>query len=185
MSTRLRWLNPFFAEHHELRTELSPADCIDQLKASVVSRYSPRTWFWADAETPVFGHVADREFHFKRLHTFVRGWLLQEARGTIDPDGLGSSVLHVRIGLSPNNATLIGLQLLLTPVIALGAAIWFPHATDPIPRIVWLLLPALAYAPYVLDRLWWSEDDRFLLDFLRETIAPVPHHRLYEGRRTD
>lgn len=118
----------------------------------------------------MFGRVSDRGFDFKKVHTWVRPWLLQEARGKVEAAGAGS-VVHVRIGLTPINAVLILLEAALLIAVAIVAPLAFPDANGSVPRIAWALVPLIAAVPYVLDRLWWARDAKFLMDWLAETVA--------------
>jgi hypothetical protein len=184
LTDRSVWLNPFHAERETIETHLSPDECIERLRQVMVSRYSPRTWLFAQDDGPVIGGVSGRNFWMQRVHTFVRPWLLQQASGIVEPSSSGSLV-HVRVGMKPVNATLhvlLGAALLL---VAFVAAVAFPNALAPWPTVAWALWPALALAAYAIDRLWWAGDAAYLRRLVAEIISPGPAWHPYEDVQRD
>ena len=165
---RIVWMNPFHAEHVTVRSDFSASECLDALRGATVSRYSPRTWFVANDEWPVVGHVSGNTFWIQRMHTFERPWLLQQASGVVDSDGSGG-VVRLRISMKPINAVLVVAAGLIASVAALIAATWSPAIT-PLPSIVWALPVLAGLAKYSLDRLWWAGDAAYLSGFVSDVL---------------
>lgn len=167
---RLRWLNPFHAEHAVLRTDLSPAQCIEALGDVAVSRYSPRTWFISGEDVPVIGGVSGSRFWLRRNHAFEAKWLLQQSSGVVRADSGGGSVIEMRTSMKRANAVLvIGLGALISTVSVIGAT-WTPY-TAPWPPLAWALWPLAGIAKYLLDRLWWANDASYLRAFVSDALA--------------
>lgn len=165
----MRWANPFYAEHYSIETEMTAADCREALRTTVVSRYSPKSWFWARTDWPVFGAVRGNSFWLRRMHTLQRSHFLQEASGVIS-DGDRGSVVLFRVGMSLTNAaiqtTILGFALLAALVLAVAV----PQVLAPWPAAIWLAWPAAGAALLVLDRLWWADDDMFLVEFILRAV---------------
>ena len=169
MKRRLRWANPFYAEHYLVETVIGVEECSEALRAAVVSRYSPRTWLWARDEWPVFGAVHKNRFWMRKVHALQRSYFLQEASGVISADHRGS-LIHFRIGMSRTNAailmTVLGITLLAAVVLMIAA----PQALAPWPAATWLAWPTAAAAFFVPQRLLWTNDDVFLVEFILRTV---------------
>ncbi len=166
---RIVWLNPFHTEHVTIRTDLAADACLEVLRAAIVSRYSPRTWFAADDQWPVMGAVSGKTFWIQRIHTLERPWLLQQGTGVVEPDGSGS-VARVRIAMKPVNAVLVVAVGVISSVAALIAALWSPPFA-PWPSIAWALWPLAGLAKYSTDRLWWAGDARYLQQFTVDALG--------------
>ncbi len=145
------------------------ADCSEALRTTVASRYSPKTWLWAREEWPVFGAVDKNSFWIRRIHTFQRSYFLQEASGVISANDHGSSI-RFRVGMSQTNAailvTILGIMLLAAIVLAIAV----PQALAPWPAATWFAWPAAGAALTVLERLWWADDEVFLVEFISQTV---------------
>ncbi|MDQ6721502.1 MAG: hypothetical protein M3003_12015 [Candidatus Dormibacteraeota bacterium] len=181
---RLAWINPFHATQTAILTELPPAAVSQRLREAVVSRYSPRTWFYARADWPVIGSVSGSTFWIQRVHTLVRAMTLPQASGVVEPRATGS-VIHLRLGMGRVNAILhvmLGAAVLL---VALAGVLLFPLVLAPWPRVTWLLLPIAALLLYSLDRVWWAGDVEYLRGFVAQiAAAPHPAWRPYAGTQT-
>lgn len=164
---RIHWINPFHAEYVAIHSELAPAECVARLRESVVSRYSPRTWFFADEDWPVIGGVSGTRFWMQRIHRFVRPWSLQEASGVVEPLGAGS-LISVRVAMKPVNAILHVILAALVLLAALAAALLIPKDVAGWPLILWAAWPLAALAAYSIDRLWWAGDAAYLRRFISE-----------------
>jgi hypothetical protein len=169
MKRRLRWANPFYAEHYSIETTMRLADCEAALRATLVSRYSSKTWFAVRDEWPVFGAVTHHSFWMRRMHTMQRSWFLQEASGVISARDRGSLV-QFRIGMSQTNAAIQTAILTVTLLASAVLAIALPQMLAPWPAVTWLLWPAAGVAFIGLERLWWADDDVFLVEFIRRAV---------------
>jgi hypothetical protein len=169
MKPRLRWANPFYAEHYLVETVIGVEEASDALRAAVVSRYSPRTWLWAREEWPVFGAVHKNRFWMRKIHALQRSYFLQEASGVISADHRGS-LIHFRVGMSRTNAAILMTVLVITVLAAIVLTIAAPQALAPWPAVTWLAWPTAGAAFFVLQRLLWTNDDVFLVEFILETV---------------
>jgi hypothetical protein len=190
MKRRLRWANPFYAEHYLIETRMNAEDCSDALRSAVVSRYSPKTWLVAREEWPAFGAVRTDRFWMRRIHTFQRSYFLQEASGVIGADDRGS-LIQFRVGMSPSTAVILTTTLGFLLLAAVVLAVAVPGALAPWPAASWLAWPAVGAAFVVLDRLWWADDDVFLVEFILRTVSGTRAHperlakRLAPGQRLE
>jgi hypothetical protein len=180
---RLPWINPLHLECETIEADLTPDECIDRLRAVMVSRYSPRTWFFRQDETPVIGGTSGTTFWMQRVHTFVRPWSLQEASGQVEARGSGS-VIRICVGMKRVNAVLHMLLGALLLVAALIGALSFPNAAAPWPAVVWLGWPLAGFLFYALDRLWWAADGSYLRSLVGELVRPGPAWHPYASVRT-
>jgi hypothetical protein len=169
MKRRLRWANPFYAEHYSIETAMAVADCKEALRSTLVSRYSSKTWFAVHEEWPVFGAVRHNSFWMRRMHTLQRSWFLQEASGVISARDHGS-VIQFRVGMSQTNAAIQTVILSFVLLTSAVLAIAVPQVLAPWPAVTWLLWPAAGAALIVLDRLWWADDDVFLVEFISRAV---------------
>jgi hypothetical protein len=83
--------------------------------------------------------------------------------------------------------TTLGFLLLAAVVLAVAV----PGALAPWPAASWLAWPAVGAAFVVLDRLWWADDDVFLVEFILRTVSGTRAHperlakRLAPGQRLE
>jgi hypothetical protein len=56
--------------------------------------------------------------------------------------------------------------------VAIFGASTFPNLLSPLPAVAWLLLPLLSSLPLVVNRVYWTEDDKFLVGFLESELRP-------------
>jgi hypothetical protein len=165
----LRWANPFYAEHYSIETPMPLADCKEALRSTVVSRYSSKTWFAVRDDWPVLGAVRHNSFWMRRMHTLQRSWFLQEASGVISARADGSLV-QFRVGMSQANAVIQTAILTFALVTATVLAVAVPQVLSPWPAVTWLLWPAAGAALIALDRLWWADDDIFLVEHILRAV---------------
>jgi hypothetical protein len=175
MKRRLRWTNPFYAEHYSIETAMAVAECKEALRSSVVSRYSSKTWFSVRDDWPVFGAVTHNSFWMRRMHTLERSWFLQEASGVISANDHGSLV-QFRIGMSQTNAAIQTAVLTFVLLAAAVLAVAVPQVLAPWPAVTWFLWPAAGVAVVGLDRLWWADDDLFLVEFISGAVRGTRVH---------
>jgi hypothetical protein len=155
----------------ELTSPLPPDECIARLQAAI-DHYSFRALVFGSK--PVLGRVSLHSIHLRKridyqnsFQTVLSGWL--------EPDGSGT-VFHGRTGMGlfiiVFMALLFSFLLLLGVLLFLATLIGANHVDNSLLIGVLLLLGLLAWGAGLI---WFGRylargEDRFLIDFLAETL---------------
>ena len=159
-----RLLDPFASERVVLVTALSASECSERLRQSKVSLLAPSSWFSLNRDRPVHGRVSAGGFALKRRHPMTREGLITQASGRYE-DRLGSTLIHIRIGLSMFDRVF---TILWLGFVAMSFLVFSGSGSASLQQrwmlpIFMVLIFALVY---VLVRLLALNDDAFLYRFL-------------------
>ncbi len=159
-----RLLDPFASERVVLETSLSASECAERLRQSKVSLLAPSSWFSLNRDRPVHGRVSAGGFALKRRHPMTREGLITQASGRYE-DRLGTTLIHVRIGLSVFDRVF---TILWLGFVALSFLVFSGSGTASLQqRWMFPIFMVLIFAlVYVLVRLIALNDDAFLYRFL-------------------
>jgi len=162
--TLRRLLDPFASERVVLVTALSASECSDRLQRSKVSLLAPSSWFSLNRDRPVHGRVSVGGFALKRRHPMTREGLITQASGRYE-DRLGSTLIHIRIGLSLFDRVF---TILWLGFVAMSLLIFSGSGSVSLQeRWMFPIFMVLIFAlVYVLVRLIALNDDAFLYRFL-------------------
>ena len=72
--------------------------------------------------------------------------------------------------MSQANAVIQTAILTFALVTAAVLAVTVPQMLSPWPAVTWLLWPAAGAAVIALDRLWWADDDVFLVEYILRAV---------------
>jgi hypothetical protein len=125
---------------------------------------APSSWFSLNRDRPVHGRVSAGGFALKRRHPMTREGLITQASGRYE-DRLGTTLIHIRIGLSVFDRVF---TILWLGFVAMSFLVFSGSGSASLQQrwmlpIFMVLIFALVY---VLVRLIALNDDAFLYRFL-------------------
>ncbi|MCL4466195.1 MAG: hypothetical protein M1389_09235 [Chloroflexi bacterium] len=166
-------LNPFATERQVLFTQLTPAECSERLaartfRAGIIDIYEA---LFSAERYPIYGSVSERGFTLGRLVSLrypIDGWLHADmlhikARGRFISRGSGTS-LPVSISFHP-----VAVFLVLI-IWGFGVGLVVLAIQRLLPAFVPVGFFVLWGGAYILFLLQSRDVDKFLLNFLRETL---------------